>query len=142
LVLLKNSKKDLVDLLHGLTNQWSFNNNSKPVQHSLKSEPHINAEHLGFESSKIITLKESSRAIDARSSSGNSKPLLITDCAGVEKLRRCAVPSVKEDVEDRESLTINHLRDVGEEQETDNWWKYYGVSVLGLRQPGVWGSID
>jgi len=43
------------------------------------------AERLGFESPKIIALKEHPRAMHAQNSSENAKPLLITDGAGVEK---------------------------------------------------------
>jgi len=43
------------------------------------------AERLGFESPKIITLKEHPRAMDARNPSENAKHLLITDGAGVKK---------------------------------------------------------
>ena len=74
------------------------------------------AERLGFESPEIIALKEHPPARDARDPSESSKPLLVTDGAGVKKKRRCGLPSVEEYVEDRESLFINHLHDVDEEQ--------------------------
>ncbi len=74
------------------------------------------AERLGFESPEITALKECPRARDARNPSENSKPLLVTDGAGVKKKRRCGLPSVEEYVEDSESLFINHLHDVDEEQ--------------------------
>ena len=71
------------------------------------------AERLGFESPEMTALKEHSRAMDARNPSGDSKPLLVTDGAEVKKKSRCGLPSVKEYVEDSESLFINHLHDVG-----------------------------
>ncbi len=74
------------------------------------------AERLGFESPEIIALKEHPHARDARNPSENSKPLLVTDGAGVKKKRRCGLPSVEEYLEDSESLFINHLHDVDEEQ--------------------------
>jgi hypothetical protein len=74
------------------------------------------AERLGFESPEITALKEHPHARDARNPSENSKPLLVTDGAGVKKKRRCGLPSVEEYLEDSESLFINHLHDVDEEQ--------------------------
>ena len=74
------------------------------------------AECLGFESPEIIALKEHPQARNARDPSESSKPLLVTDGAGVKKKRRCGLPRVEEYVEDRESLFINHLHDVDEEQ--------------------------
>jgi len=74
------------------------------------------AERLGFESPEITALKEYPRARDARNPSENSKPLLVTDGVGVKKKRRCGLPSVEEYVEDSESLFVNHLHDVDEEQ--------------------------
>ncbi len=74
------------------------------------------AEHLGFESPEITALKEYPRARDARNTSENPKPLLVTDGVGVKKKRRCGLPSVEEYVEDSESLFVNHLHDVDEEQ--------------------------
>jgi len=74
------------------------------------------AERLGFESPEITALKEYPRARDARNPSENSKPLLVTDGAGVKKKRRCGLPSVEEYVEDSESLFINHLYNVDKEQ--------------------------
>ena len=74
------------------------------------------AERLGFKSPEIIALKEHPQARNARDPSEISKPLLVTDGAGVKKKRRCGLPSVEEYVEDRESLFINHLHDVDEEQ--------------------------
>ena len=74
------------------------------------------AERLGFGSSEIIALKEHPQARNARDSSESSKPLLVTDGAGVKKKRRCGLPSVEEYVEDWESLFIIHLHDVDEEQ--------------------------
>ena len=74
------------------------------------------AERLGFESAEITALKENPQMRDARNSSGTSKPLLITDGAGVKKQRRCGLPSVEEYTKDSESLFINHLHNVEEEQ--------------------------
>jgi len=74
------------------------------------------AERLGFESPEITALKEHPHARDARNPSENSKPLLVTDGAGVKKKRRCGLPSVEEYLEDSESLLINHLHDVDEGQ--------------------------
>ena len=74
------------------------------------------ADRLGFESPEIIALKEHPPARNARDPSESSKPLLVTDGGGVKKKRRCGLPSVEEYVEDRESLFINHLHDVDEEQ--------------------------
>ena len=74
------------------------------------------AECLGFESAEITALKENPQMRDARNSSGTSKPLLITDGAGVKKQRRCGLPSVEEYTKDSESLFINHLHNVDEEQ--------------------------
>ena len=53
---------------------------------------------------------------DARNASETSKPLLITDGAGVKKKRRCGLPSVEEYIKDSESLFINHLHNVDKEQ--------------------------
>ena len=53
---------------------------------------------------------------DARNLSETSKPLLITDGAGVKKKRRCELSSVEEYTKDSESLFINHLYIVVEEQ--------------------------
>ena len=74
------------------------------------------AERLGFESAEITALKENPQMRDARNSSETSKPLLITDGAGVKKQRRCGLPSVEEYTKDSESLFINHLYNVDEEQ--------------------------
>ena len=74
------------------------------------------AERLGFESAEITALKENPQMRDARNSSGTSKPLLITDGAGVKKQRRCGLPSVEEYTKDSKSLFINHLHNVDEEQ--------------------------
>ena len=74
------------------------------------------AERLGFESPEITTLKENPQMRDARNSSETSKPLLITDGAGVKKKRRCGLPSVEEYTKDSESLFINHLHSVDDEQ--------------------------
>ena len=74
------------------------------------------AERLGFESAEITALKENPQMRDARNSSETSKPLLITDGAGVKKQRRCGLPSVEEYTKDSESLFINHLHNVDEEQ--------------------------
>ena len=74
------------------------------------------AERLGFESAEITALKESPQIRDARNPSETSKPLLCTDGAGVKKKRRCGLPSVDEYVKDSESLFINHLYTVVEEQ--------------------------
>ena len=74
------------------------------------------AERLGFESAEITALKENPQMRDARNSSETSKPLLITDGAGVKKKRRCGLPSVEEYTKDSESLFINHLHNVDEEQ--------------------------
>ena len=43
------------------------------------------AERLGSESAEITALKENPQMRDARNSSGTSKPLLITDGAGVKQ---------------------------------------------------------
>ena len=74
------------------------------------------AERLGFESPEITALKENPQMRDARNSSETSKPLLITDGAGVNKKRRCGLPSVEEYRKDSESLFINHLHSVDDEQ--------------------------
>ena len=74
------------------------------------------AERLGFKSPEITALKEHPPARGARKPSQNSKPLLVTDGAGVKKKRRCGLPSIEEYVEDRESLFIHHLHNVDEEQ--------------------------
>ena len=74
------------------------------------------AKRLGFHSPKITALKQNPRARIAKTPSDNSKPLLVTDGAGVKKKRRCGLPSVLEHMEDRESLFINHLHDGDEEQ--------------------------
>ena len=74
------------------------------------------AERLGFESAEITALKENPQTRDARNSSETSKPLLITDGAGVKKKRRCGLPSVEEYTKDSEFLFINHLHNVDEEQ--------------------------
>ena len=74
------------------------------------------AERLGFESPEITALKENPQMRDARNPSETSKPLLFTDGAGVKKKRRCGLPSVDEYVKDSDSLFINHLHNVDEEQ--------------------------
>ena len=74
------------------------------------------AEPLGFESPEITALKENPQMRDARNSSETSKPLLMTDGAGVKKKRRCGLPSVEEYTKDSESLFINHLHSVDDEQ--------------------------
>ena len=74
------------------------------------------AERLGFESPEIIALKEHLQARNARDPLESSKPLLVTDSAGVKKKRRYRLPSVEEYMEDRESLFINYLHDVDKEQ--------------------------
>ena len=74
------------------------------------------AQRLGFESPEITALKENLQMGDGRNPSENSKPLLVTDGAGVKKKRRCGLPSVGEYTEDSESLFINHLHSVDEEQ--------------------------
>ena len=74
------------------------------------------AERLGFESPQITALKENPQIRDARNPSETSKPLLFTDGAGVKKKRRCGLPSVDEYVKDSDSLFINHLHNVDEEQ--------------------------
>lgn len=74
------------------------------------------AERLGFESPEITALKENPQIRDARNPPETSKPLLFTDGAGVKKKRRCGLPSVDEYVKDSDSLFINHLHNVDEEQ--------------------------
>jgi hypothetical protein len=74
------------------------------------------AERLGFESPEITALKEYPRARDARNPLEISKPLLVTNGVGVKKKRRCELPSMEEYVEDSDSLFVNHLHDVDEEQ--------------------------
>ena len=74
------------------------------------------AERLGFELLEIITLKENPQIRDIRNSSETSKPLLITNNAGVKKKRRCGLSSVKKYTKDSESLFINNLHSVDDEQ--------------------------
>ena len=73
-------------------------------------------ERLGFKSPKIIALKEHPHARDARNSSKNSKPLLVTNGVKVKKKRRCELSSVKKYLKDSESLFINHLYNVDKKQ--------------------------
>ena len=68
------------------------------------------AERLGFESAEITTLKEIPQMRET------SKPLLITNGAGVKKKRRCGLPSVEEYTKDSESFFINHLHSVNDEK--------------------------
>ena len=74
------------------------------------------AERLGFQSPEITALKEHPGARDSRNPSENSKPLLVTDGVGVKKKRRCGLPSMEEYVEGSESIFVNYLHDVDEEQ--------------------------
>jgi len=74
------------------------------------------AERLGFESPKITALKEIPQARSTRHLSENSKPLLVTDGAGVKRRRRCGLPSMEEYREESGYLFIHHLHEVDENQ--------------------------